>query len=115
MKMELNEALDRLNKAGLICEWSASGLDEFIELLSNCVGQIDDDEVVFKKIPSSSEYVVRTRNHNSKIANIWYDYDKDKIIVQLVPEFSNYEFDSKELTVDKCKEIGTMIRTKAEE
>jgi hypothetical protein len=32
-----------------------------------------------------------------------------------VPEFSNYEFDSEELTVDKCKEIGAMIRAKAEE
>lgn len=113
--MELNEATEILKKAGLICEWSATGLDEFIEDLSNCVGHIVGDEVVFKKIPNSSEYVVRTRNHNHKIANIWFDYDKDKIIVQLLPEFSNYEFDREELTINKCKEIGEMIKTKAEE
>jgi hypothetical protein len=112
--MQLTEALDTLKKAGFITE-SATGLDEFIEDLSNCVGHIVGDEVVFKKIPYSSEYVVRTRNHNHKIANIWFDYDKDKIIVQLIPEFSNYEFDREELTIDKCKEIGAMIKRKVEE
>lgn len=112
--MKLEEAKEILNKHGYLIE-SASGLNEFIEDLSNCVGHIVGDEVVFKKISYSSEYVVRTRNHNRKIANIWYDYYKDKIIVQIVSEFSNSEFDREELTVDKCKEIGAMIKTKAEE
>lgn len=113
--MDLKEAKKILNKHGYLLE-SATGIDEFIEDLSNCVGHIEGDEVVFiKKIPYSSEYVVRTRNHNHKIANIWYDYDKDKIIVQMVPEFHNYEFDREELTVDKCKEIGAMIKTKVED
>lgn len=109
--MELNEALDTLKKAGYLTE-STTGLDKFIEDLSNCVGHIIGDEVVFKKIPYSSEYIVRTRNHNNKIATIWYDYDKGKIIVQLIPEFSNYEFGREELTIDKCKEIGAMIKSK---
>ena len=112
--MYLDEAKEILKNAGFITE-SATGLDEFIEDLSNCVGHIVGDEVVFKKIHYSSEYVVRTRNYKHKIANIWYDYDKDKIIVQLIPEFSNYEFDREELTIDKCKDIGAMIRAKAEE
>ena len=112
--MDLNEAKQILKNAGFIME-SATGLDEFIEDLSNCVGHIVGDEVVFKKSSISSEYVVRTRNHNRKIANIWYDYDKNKIVVQLVPEFSNYEFDREELTTDKCKEIGAMIKTKVKE
>jgi hypothetical protein len=115
--MELNEALKTLDDAGYLCESIrlVNNLDQFIEILSNCVGHIPGDEVVFKKIPYSSEYVVRTRNYNHKIANIWYDYDKDKIIVQMIPEFHNYEFSREELTVDKCKEIGKMLRDKVEE
>ena len=112
--MELNEAIEKLQKAGLIAE-SASGIDEFVETLSNCVGEISGDELVFKKIPYTSEYVVRTRNYNHKIANIWYDYDKDKICVQIMPTFRTYEYTREELTVDKCKEIGKMLRDKVEE
>ena len=85
-------------------------VDDFVEQLSNCIGEISGDEVVFKKIPYSSEYVVRMRNHNEKVANIWYDYDKDKIIVQLVPAFRNMEYSLDDLTIDTIKGIGQMVR-----
>ena len=88
-------------------------VNDFVEQLSNCVGEISGNEVVFKKIPYSSEYVVRMRKHNEKVANIWYDYDKDKIIVQLVPEFSNMEYSLDDLTIDNIKGIGQMVRKAA--
>lgn len=88
-------------------------VNDFVEQLSNCIGEISDDEVVFKKIPYSSEYVVRMRNHNEKVANIWYDYDKDKIIVQLVPAFRNMEYSIDDLTIDTIKCIGQMVRKNA--
>lgn len=86
---------------------------DFVEQLSNCIGEISGDEVVFKKIPYSSEYVVRMRNHNEKVANIWYDYDKDKIIVQLIPAFRNMEYSLDDLTIDTIKGIGQMVRKNA--
>ena len=88
-------------------------VNDFVEQLSNCVGEISGDEVVFKKIQYSSEYVVRMRNHNEKVANIWYDYDKDKIIVQLVPAFRNMEYSLDDLTIDTIKGIGQMVRKNA--
>lgn len=88
-------------------------VDDFIEQLSNCVGHITGDEVVFKKIPYSSEYVVRMRNHNEKVANIWYDYDKDKIIVQLIPAFRNMEYSLDDLTIENIKGIGQLVRKNA--
>lgn len=88
-------------------------VNDFVEQLSNCIGEISGDEVVFKKIPYSSEYVVRMRNHNEKVANIWYDYDKDKIIVQLVPAFRNMEYSLDDLTIDTIKGIGQMVRKNA--
>lgn len=88
-------------------------VDDFVEQLSNCIGEISGDEVVLKKIPYSSEYVVRMRNHNEKVANIWYDYDKDKIIVQLVPAFRNMEYSLDDLTIDTIKGIGQMVRKNA--
>lgn len=88
-------------------------VDDFVEQLSNCIGEISGDEVVFKKIPYSSEYVVRMRNHNEKVADIWYDYDKDKIIVQLVPAFRNMEYSLDDLTIDTIKGIGQMVRNNA--
>jgi hypothetical protein len=88
-------------------------VNDFVEQLSNCIGEISGDEVVFKKIPYSSEYVVRIRNHNEKVANIWYDYDKDKIIVQLVPAFRNMEYSLDDLTIDTIKGIGQMVRKNA--
>ena len=88
-------------------------VDDFVEQLSNCIGEISDDEVVFKKIQYSSEYVVRMRNHNEKVANIWYDYDNDKIIVQLVPAFRNMEYSLDDLTIDTIKGIGQMVRKNA--
>lgn len=88
-------------------------VNDFVEQLSNCVGEISGNEVVFKKIPYSSEYVVRMRNHNEKVADIWYDYDKDKIIVQLVPAFRNMEYSLDDLTVDTIKGIGQMVRKNA--
>lgn len=88
-------------------------VDDFVEQLSNCIGEISGDEVVFKKIPYSSECVVRMRNHNEKVANIWYDYDKDKIIVQLVPAFRNMEYSLDDLTIDTIKGIGQMVRKNA--
>lgn len=88
-------------------------VDDFVEQLSNCIGEISDDEVVFKKIQYSSEYVVRMRNHNEKVANIWYDYDKDKIIVQLIPAFRNMEYSLDDLTIENIKGIGQMVRKNA--
>ena len=88
-------------------------VNDFVEQLSNCIGEISGDEVVFKKIPYSSEYVVRMRNHNEKVANIWYDYDKDKIIVQLVPAFRNMEYSLDDLTIDTIKDIGQTVRKNA--
>ena len=88
-------------------------VNDFVKQLSNCIGEISDDEVVFKKIPYSSEYVVRMRNHNEKVADIWYDYDKDKIIVQLVPAFRNMEYSLDDLTIDTIKGIGQMVRNNA--
>lgn len=88
-------------------------IDDFVEQLSNCIGEISGDEVVFKKIQYSSEYVVRMRNHNEKVADIWYDYDKDKIIVQLVPAFRNMEYSLDDLTIDTIKGIGQMVRKNA--
>ena len=88
-------------------------VNDFVEQLSNCIGEISGDEVVFKKIPYTSEYVVRMRNHNEKVANIWYDYDKDKIIVQLVPAFRNMEYSLDDLTIDTIKCIGQMVRKNA--
>lgn len=88
-------------------------VNDFVEQLSNCIGEISGDEVVFKKIPYSSEYVVRMRNHNEKVANIWYDYDKDKIIVQLVPAFRNMEYSIDDLTIDTIKGIGQMVKKNA--
>ena len=88
-------------------------VNDFVEQLSNCVGEISGDEVVFKKIPYSSEYVVRMRNHNEKVANIWYDYEKDKIIVQLVPAFRNMEYSLDDLTIENIKGIGQMVRKNA--
>lgn len=43
-------------------------VNEFVEQLSNCIGEISDDEVVFKKIPYSSEYVV-TMSSPSQLMN----------------------------------------------
>ena len=88
-------------------------VNDFVEQLSNCIGEISGDEVVFKKIPYTSEYVVRMRNHNEKVANIWYDYDKDKIIVQLVPAFRSMEYSLDDLTIDTIKGIGQMVRKNA--
>lgn len=88
-------------------------VNDFVEQLSNCIGEISGDEVVFKKIPYSSEYVVRMRNHNEKVANIWYDYETDKIIVQLVPAFRNMEYSLDDLTIDTIKGIGQMVRKNA--
>lgn len=88
-------------------------VDDFVEQLSNCIGEISGNEVVFKKIPYSSEYVVRMRNHNEKVANIWYDYDKDKIIVQLIPAFRNMEYSLDDLTIENIKGIGQMVRKNA--
>ena len=88
-------------------------VDDFVEQLSNCIGEISGDEVVFKKIQYSSEYVVRMRNHNEKVANIWYDYDKDKIIVQLVPAFRNMEYSLDDLTIENIKVIGQLVRKNA--
>ena len=53
------------------------------------------------------------RNHNEKVADIWYDYDKDKIIVQLVPAFRNMEYSLDDLTIDTIKGIGQMVRNNA--
>lgn len=92
---------------------NVSDVDDFVEQLSNCIGEISSDEVVFKKIPYSSEYVVRMRNHNEKVANIWYDYETDKIIVQLVPAFRNMEYSLDDLTIDTIKGIGQMVRKNA--
>lgn len=88
-------------------------VDDFVEQLSNCIGEISGNEVVFKKIPYSSEYVVRMRNHNEKVANIWYDYDKDKIIVQLIPAFRNMEYSLDDLTIENIKVIGQLVRKNA--
>ena len=88
-------------------------VDDFVEQLSNCIGEISGDEVVFKKIQYSSEYVVRMRNHNEKVADIWYDYDKDKIIVLLVPAFRSMEYSLDDLTIDTIKGIGQMVRKNA--
>lgn len=86
---------------------------DFVEQLSNCIGEISGNEVVFKKIAYSSEYVVRMRNHNEKVANIWYDYDKDKIVVQLVPAFRNMEYSLDDLTIENIKDIGQIVRRNA--
>lgn len=88
-------------------------VDDFVEQLSNCIGEISGNEVVFKKIPYSSEYVVRMRNHNEKVANLWYDYDKDKIIVQLIPAFRNMEYSLDDLTIENIKVIGQLVRKNA--
>lgn len=88
-------------------------INDFVEQLSNCVGHITGDEVVFKKAAYSSEYDVRMRNHNIRVANIWYDYDKDKIIVQLVPAFRNMEYSLDDLTIENIKDIGQLVRKNA--
>jgi hypothetical protein len=114
--MELHEAFKELGKAGLICEWSATGLDEFIEDLSNCCGFVSGDEIVFSKMPGSA-YWVRLMNHNQTLANIEYDYDKGKIVVFIkgMNSGANYteELD-KDVPVEKVKEIGKRIHDIAE-
>ena len=92
---------------------NVNNVNDFVEQLSNYIGEISGDEVVFKKIPYTSEYVLRMRNHNEKVADIWYDYDKDKIIVQLVPAFRSMEYSLDDLTIDTIKGIGQMVRKNA--
>ena len=117
MKMELKEAVQRLENAGLICEWSATGLDEFVEYLSNCCGHVTGDEIVFRKIRNASMYTVNMRNHGRQLANIEYDYDKHKLIVRifgLSPDDRTIEEVDRDASVEKVREIGKRIHDIAE-
>ena len=82
-------------------------IDEFVEDLSNCIGFISGDELIFKKMRYDFEYEIRTRNHDKKLGSIKWDTDNECIVLLL--NNKSYTFDRYELTIEKTKEIGKMI------
>ena len=122
--MRLDEAKEILISNGYLCESIrlVNNLDQFVELLSNCIGEISGDELVFKSAMNQPYYTVRFRNSGKKLAEIMYDrknaYNEIRGILVAIyynedKERNSYAFE--ELTLNKIKSIGGMIRKAAEE
>jgi len=123
--MTLTEAKDILKNNGFLVESVrlVNNLDQFVELLSNCVGEIPGDEVVFKAAMNQPYYTLRLRNSGKKVAeitynlsNLWWWHDVKGIAVTVYDVDMNKtrnEYDFDELTLEKIKEIGGTIRAAA--
>lgn len=122
--MHLDKAKRILNSYGYLCESVrlVNNLDQFVELLSNCIVEIPGDELVFKSAMNQSYYTVRFRNTCKKLVEIMYNRDNAYNEIEGISVAIYYDTDKirndytfEELTLNKIKEIGAMIRAAAEE
>ena len=109
-----------MKNAGYICESIrlVNNLDQFVELLSNCIGEIPGDELVFKSAMNQPYYTVRFRNTGKKLAEIMYNRDNDyneiegiRVTIYYDEDRVRYDYTFEELTLNKIKEIGAMIKS----
>ena len=122
--MTLTEAKDILENNGFLVESVrlVNNIDRFVELLSNCVGEICGDEVVFKSAMNQPFYTLKLRNSYKKVAEIkynlpnlwWHDVKGIDVTIYDGTGMDKHEYKFDELTLEKIKEIGGMIKAAAE-
>ena len=119
--MKLVEAKQILKKASYICESVrlVNNLDQFVELLSNCIGEIPGDELVFKSAMDQPYYTVRFRNSGKKLAEIMYNRDNAyneiegiRVTIYYGADKVRNDYTFEELTLSKIKAIGAMLKSK---